>query len=174
MISCDQYRQEIDAIVHSNGWDDATVTLQLLSHLEWDALNVVLLVPGAQRATRAGLVRALTDHYGLPGGLADYRRQFEKTVRHDGEDPSIFAIDLETIVVKAFGDMGSNTQLIRDRFITGHEKCALRRHLDSVPPETPIRDIIDRCRLWESHADTDARRIVKLTPERARPVYTVN
>ena len=34
-----------DAIVLSNGWDDATASLQLLSHLEGDALNVALLVP---------------------------------------------------------------------------------------------------------------------------------
>ena len=42
--SWDQYRQVFDAIVRSNGWDDATVILQLLSHLEGDALNVTLLV----------------------------------------------------------------------------------------------------------------------------------
>ena len=28
--------------------------------------------------------------------------------------------------------------------------------------------------MWESHANTDAQRIVKPTPERARPVYMVN
>ena len=32
----------------SNGWDDATAALQLLSHLEGDALNVALLVPAPQ------------------------------------------------------------------------------------------------------------------------------
>ena len=31
--SWDQYRQVFDAIVQSNGWDDATIALQLLSHL---------------------------------------------------------------------------------------------------------------------------------------------
>ena len=62
----------------------------------------------AQRAMQIGLVRALTDHYGLQGQLTDYRRQFEKTARQDREDPSIFAIDLETLAVKAFGDMGPN------------------------------------------------------------------
>ena len=36
----------------------------------------------------------------------------------------------------------------------GHLDCALRRHLDSVPPDTPIRDIVDWCRVWESHLDT--------------------
>ena len=45
--SWDQYRQVFDAIVRSNGWDDATVTLQPLSHLECDALNV----PEMKRAT---------------------------------------------------------------------------------------------------------------------------
>ena len=52
--------------------------------------------------------------------------------------------------------------------------AALRRNLNSVPPETPIRDIVDRCRVWESHTDTGIWRIVKPTPERALPVYTVD
>ena len=33
--------------------------------------------------------------------------------------------------------------------------------MDSVPPETPIRDVVDRCRVWESHAD----------PEIPDPIY---
>ena len=44
--------------------------------------------------------------------------------------------------------------MVRDRFVTVHKDCDLRRHLDSVPPNTPIRDIVDRCRVWESHSDT--------------------
>ena len=101
-----QYWQVFDAIVLSNGWDDATAALQLLSHLEGDALNVVLLVPMSPRTSRTGLVDALSAHYGSPGRLADNRRQFEKMTRSAGEDPSIFAIALETLAVKAFGDMG--------------------------------------------------------------------
>ena len=54
--SWEQYRQVFDAIVLSNGWDDVTAALQLLSHLEGDALNVALLVP----APRVGMVDALT------------------------------------------------------------------------------------------------------------------
>ena len=126
--------------------------------------------------TRIGLVGALTDHYGSPGPLADYQRQFERTVRQDSEDPSKFAVALETLAVKAFGDMGPNARirLIRDRFIAGHPNCDLRQHLDSVPPDTPIRDIVNRCRMWESHANTDDRRVVKPTPDKARPVYAVS
>ena len=139
-------------------------------------MNVAPLVPEAKRTTRAGLIGALTEHYGSPGRLADYRHQFERTARKEGEDPSIFAIALETLAVNAFGDMGPNAQLrlICDRFIAGHDNCALRRHLDSVPPETPIRDIVDQCRVWESHADTGGRRNVKPGLERALPVYTVD
>ena len=77
-----------DAIVLSNGWDDVTAALQLLSHLEGDALNVALLVPVSRRTSRTGLVDALSAHYGSPGRLADYRRQFEKMTRSAGEDPS--------------------------------------------------------------------------------------
>ena len=134
ITSWEQYRQVFDAIVLSNGWDDATAALQLFSHLEGNALNVALLVPKSRRATRVGLVGALTSHYGSPGRLADYRRQFQRTTRAAGEDPSIFAIALETLAVKAVGNMDQRARLriIRDRFIAGHDSCELRRHLDSV------------------------------------------
>ena len=103
--------------------------------------------------------------------MADYGRQFEKTTRSAGEDPSIFAIALETLGVNAFGDMGQTARLrlIRDRFIAGHCSCKLRRYLDSVPLETPIRDVVDRCRVWESHADPEIRRVSKPGPESIYP-----
>ena len=112
--SWEQYRQVFDAIVISIGWDDATVALQLLSHLDGDTLNVALLVPGR---------------------LPVYRRQFEKkTTRSAGEDPSIFAIALEALAVMAFVDMGQTARLrlIRDRFMAGHSSCELCRHLDQL------------------------------------------
>ena len=67
--SWEQYRQVFDAIVLYNGWDDATAVLQLLSHLEGDALNVALLVPMSRRTSRTGLVYALSAHYGSPGRI---------------------------------------------------------------------------------------------------------
>ena len=95
---------------------------------------------------------ALTAQYGSPGRLADYRRRFERTIRTTEEDPANFATALEMQAVKAFGDMGQRAQLrlIRDIFIAGHSNCDLRRHLDSDLPETPIRDVVDRCHVWES------------------------
>ena len=99
-----------------------------------------------------------------------------KDCPEDGEDPSKFAVALEILADKAFGDMGQNarTWIICNRFIANHTNSALQRHLDSVPPETPIRDIANRCRVWENHANTDARRVVKPMLERAQPVYAVS
>ena len=45
--------------------------------------------------------------------------------------------------------------------------------MDSVSPETPIRDVVDRCRDWESHADPAVRRIGKPNPDPTYPTYTV-
>ena len=176
LTSWDQYRQVFDAIVVSNGWDDATAALQLFSHLEGDALNVALLVPADRRASRMGLIDALNSTLLLAGRLADYRRQFERVTWAAGTDQSIFATELETLALKAFGDMGHlvHLRLVRDRFITGQDSCALRRHLDSVSPETPLWDIVDRCRVWESHAEFEDRRGWYPSPDRSRPVYTIN
>ena len=117
--------------------------------VEQQGFQAPLLLPLPRLLSRTGLVGALSSHYGSPGRLADYQRQFEKSTRTAGEDPSIFATALETLAVKAFGDMGQTAQLrlVRDRFIAGHNSCELRRHLDSVPPETPLRDVVDRCRV---------------------------
>ena len=127
------------------------------------------------QATRKELTEALSSHYGSPGRLANYRREFDKTVRKMGEDPSNFAIKLETLAVKAFGNMGqvARLRLIRDRFIAGHTSCDLRRYLDCVPPDTPLRDIVDRCRVWESHGTTDIRRVGKPVSDAVYPTYTV-
>ena len=107
--------------------------------------------------------------------MADYRRQFESTTRTTGEDPSIFATALETLAAKAFGDMGqtAHLRLIRDRFIVGHSSCELRRYWDSVPPETPIRDVVDLCRIWESHADPAVGRVSKPSLDPIYPAYVV-
>ena len=145
--SWEQYKQVFDAIVSSNGRDNDTAALQLFSHLEGDALNVALLVPLPRRLSRTGLVGALSAHYGSPGRLADYRRQFEKTTRTVGEDPSIFATAMETLAVKGLWRYGTDgsVRLIRDRFIAGHSSCELRRHLDSVRMRTGWRDEAGRC-----------------------------
>ena len=58
--SWEQYQQVFDAIVLSNGWDDATVALQLLSHLQDDALSVALLpMPRFQEGTDGRRFRSL-------------------------------------------------------------------------------------------------------------------
>ena len=171
--SWEQYQQVFDAIALSNGWGDATAALQLLSHLQGDALSVALLLPMPRRSSRKELTHALSSHYGSPGRLASYRRQFDKTERIPGEDPANFGITLETLAVKAFGDIGQTARLrlIRDRFIAGHGSCDLRRHLDCLPPDTPLRDIVDRCRVWESHAELAERNVNQ--PKLTYPAYAV-
>ena len=45
--------------------------------------------------------------------------------------------------------------------------------MDSVTPETPIRDVVYRCRVWESHADPAVRRVSKPSPDPIYPAYIV-
>ena len=75
-----------------------------------------------------------------------------------------------------FGDirLSARVRLIRDRFVTGHRDCELHQHLDSVPPGTPIREIADIYRVWESHTNAEDRSFVKPAPERTQSVCTVS
>ena len=68
----------------------------------------------------------------------------------------------------------AHLRLIRDRFIARHGSFELRRYLDWVPPDTPLRDIVDRCRVWESHAEPEVCRVSKPMPEPAYPAFVIN
>ena len=169
------YREVFEAIVCSNGWDEMTAALQLIAHLDGEALNVALLVPEAQHRRPGVLLKTLSAQYASPGILAKYKRQFERMTRPPGDDPAAFAIELETLARKAFMDVDApvRLQLVRDRFITGQEHRALRRHLDNVGPDTPISDIVDRCQVWESHEERNSRPRAGHEPTGSRGVFQV-
>ena len=87
----------------------------------------------------------------------------------------MFAIELETLARQGFTDVNASVclQLVRDRFIAGQAECSLCRHLDSEGPDTRIRDIVDRCRVWESHAEDTDKWGVGRRSERPWVVYQV-
>ena len=93
-----------------------------------------------------------------------------------GTEQSIFGVELETWAMRAFGDLSqlARLRLVRDRFIAGQAGYTLHRHLDSVAPETPIRDIVDRCRVWESHVEVMDYRGDSPTPRQPLPVHTID
>ena len=107
--------------------------LQLLSHLDEDALNVDLLVPESRRTKPGFFIKSLSDHYNAPGHLAEYKQQFQRAFRRPGDDPSIFATELQTLARRAFMDIDLKIlwQMVRDRFIDGQAECALRRHISA-------------------------------------------
>ena len=43
------------------------------------------------------LIKSLSEHYNAPGHLAEYKRQFQRAFRRPGDDPSIFATELQTL-----------------------------------------------------------------------------
>ena len=63
-----------------------------------------------------------------------------------------------------------------NKIIDGQVECALRRHLDSLGPDTPMADIVDCCRVWESHRDveTEPRTRADRRPARAICQVTVD
>ena len=49
-------------------------------------------------------MKSLSDHYGSPGRLAEYKRQFGRAFRRPDDDPSVFTIELETLARREFVD----------------------------------------------------------------------
>ena len=137
-------------------------------------MKLALLIPMSRRTSRTGLVDALLAHYGSLGRLADDRRQFEKTTRSAGEDPSIFSIALETLAAKAFGDMGQRARLrlIRDRFIAdivvancvGTWIVYLQRLLSRICG--PMPSVGKSC-------GPEIRRVCKPVPDPIYPTYVI-
>ena len=152
-----QHIHIVQAIVKSNGWPEETAALQLFVHLKGEALNVALLLAKKEWESWTGLVEGLAAYYQSPGRLAGLRRRFESAFRQPGLDPATFATDLGMLAIQGFGDMREQARdtMIRDKFIAGQEQCALRRQLDGFAQGTPIGEIVDSCRVWESHSDSN-------------------
>ena len=152
-----QHIHMVQAIVKSNGWSDETAALQLFAHLKGEALNVALLLTKQKRESWTGLMCGLSAYYQSPGGLAGLRRRFESVFRQPGLDPATFATDLGILAIQGFGDMKEQARdtMIRDNFIAGQGQCALRRQLDGFAQDTPIGEIVDSCRVWERHSDSN-------------------
>ena len=73
-------------------------------------------------------------------------------------------------------DTSIQLQMVRDRFIDGQAECALRRHLDSLGPNTPMADIVDCCGKvtvkWKVRMSVDrcpARAICQITEDELAP-----
>ena len=147
-----------EAIVSSNGWDGVTAALQLLSHLNGDALNVALLVPESRHGVLGFFDKVVIRSLQRSRASGRIQASVSAGVPASGDDPSIFAIELETLARRVFIyiDTSIQLQMVRDRFINGQAECALRRHLDSLGPNTPIADIVDCCRVWESHREVES------------------
>ena len=97
----------------------------------------------------------LSDYFNSPGKLAAVRRRFESASRRPGVDPATFATELGILAVSGFENMGEHTRdlMVRNKFIAAQPSRALRRHLDGASVDVSIGDIVDSCRVWESHTD---------------------
>ena len=93
------------------------------------------------------------------------RRQFENACRRPGLDPATFAMELGILALRGFADMKEKARdlMIRNKFIAAQQSCDLRRHLDGAA-EASIGDIVDSCRIWESHAEPVAMDSVRQDP----------
>ena len=54
-------------------------------------------------------------------------------------------------------DLKIQLQMVRDRFIDGQADRSLRRHLDSLGPNTQMIEMVDSCRIWERHCEPEIR-----------------
>ena len=147
----------VQAIVKSNGWSAATAALQLFAHLDGEALNVALLMPVKEREQWKDLSNGLSEYYNSPGRLAVFRLRFESAGHRPEVDSATLATELGILAVRGFGDMGKRARdlMVRNKFIAAQQSCGLRRYMDGASSDAPIREIVDSCRVWESHSDRE-------------------
>ena len=126
------------------GWSLDTAALQFFAHLDGEALQVALLMPDRIRERWKDLVNELSMYYSTPGRLAVFRRQFENARRRPGLDLATFATEFGILDLRGFSDM---------KDIVAQQSCDFPRYLDGAAPEATIWDIVDSCRVWQSHAE---------------------
>ena len=145
----EQHLLVFQAIVKSNGWSSDTAALQLVAHLDGEALQVALLVLSRNKEGWREIADELSAYYNTPGRLEIFRRRFENAHRRPGSDPATFATELGVLALRGFSHMTEKGRdlMVRDKFIASQRSSDLRRHLDGAAPGTSIRDIADSCRV---------------------------
>ena len=116
---------------------------------------MALLMPVEEREQWTAFAGDLSDYFNPPGRLAAVRRRFESASRRPGVDPATFATELGILAVRGFENMGEHARdlMVRNKFIAAQPSRALRRHLDGTSVDASIGDIVDSCRVWESHTE---------------------
>ena len=93
-------------------------------------------------------------------------------------DPATLATEMGVLAMQGFDNIGERARglMIRNKLIAAHQSRALRRHLDGASAEMSIGDIVDSCRVWESHAedgydgpDLRFQHTIASVEEKARP-----
>ena len=138
---------------------EGTAALQLFAHLDGEALNVALLMPVEEREKWEDLSHGLSECYDSPGRLATcVPSAIQEHESPSGSRSGYVRTELGILAVGGFGDMGKRARdsIVRDKFIAAQRNCGLRRHLDGASSDTSIRDIVDSCRVWESHLDRES------------------
>ena len=109
----------------------------------------------------------LSEYSTTPGRLEVFRQHFENAYRRPGVDPATFATELGILAVRGFADMNRKARdlMIRNKFIAAQRSCELRRHLDGAAEEASIGNIVDSCRIWESHTETEFVGIIRRDPD---------
>ena len=117
----------------------------------------------------------LSEYYNSPGRLAVFRWQFDNACHRPGVDPATFATELGILAVRGFADMNGKARdlMIRNKFIAAQRSCELRRHLDGAAEEASIGNIVDSCRIWESHTETGFVRSDRQDPDGSRSISQV-
>ena len=107
--------------------------------------------------------------------MAVFRRQFDNACRRPGVGPAAFVKELGILAVRGFADMNGKARvlLIRNKFIAAQRSCELRRHLDGAAEEASIGNIVDSCRIWESHAETGFVGSDRQDPDGSRSISQV-
>ena len=81
------------------------------------------LIPGGFFSNQVQAVHSNPppNYYNSPGRLAVFRRKFENVTRRTGVDPATFAMELEILAVRGFGDMGTcaRNRMVRDMAVAG-------------------------------------------------------
>ena len=136
-------------------WSPTTADLQLFVHLDGEALDVAFLMPVEEREQWTAFVKGLSDYFTSSGRLAAVQRRFESASRRPGMDPATFATELGILAVRGFENMGKRARdlMVRNKFIAAQQSYALRRHLDGASVDASIGEIVDSCRVWESHTE---------------------
>ena len=135
-VAWEAYQAQFELLARGQEWSSKEMALQLVASLRGPALEILAHLPPAHRASYTRVAGALQQRFGSPYQSEVYRARLKGRVRQHGEQLPQLALDVETLVRRAYPAASEEMVVVlaRDSFVDALQYPKMQMYVKQAHP----------------------------------------